>query len=445
MALPIPGARLDDGRLFSPHTTSSPHRARGRSTGPSRGAGPVVLSLALLAGCGGSSTGAAPAESPQPGPAPAAKEPFDLEKALAREADELPAREIRAADWSARAFGAGEPKIEQKEKLVAIAIPLGTDNQVECFVYNTMLDSGEVIRNFIELLDPEKVEVSRVVPWEISVHRESPAVFVEARYLVPTATGKAAGLLKIALHADKAHPIACLHDEVGYVRTFERLAKGLFDSFESKSAAPKPEYTDTVILRLDKVPVGFETSDLFKDENGERRWLARSATLLPRDPRTLHTEDDASNVLIDPQGRLKGGVWIETSGGKTNHRIELSQKANHQYEYTGEVEGKKVQGTFTPSAKAWLASPVATASELARLLKKKGGFDLKQQEYLPGVDPTKPVDVQYLRDASGAVTVSMSTMRLVGNLAPDGRPEAFEVSAGPPRLTLQRAYVRGKL
>ncbi|WP_437627688.1 hypothetical protein [Sorangium sp. So ce1151] len=150
-------------------------------------------------------------------------------------------------------------------------------------------------------------------------------------------------------------------------------------------------------------------------------------------------------MLIDPQGRLKGGVWIETSGGKANHRIELSQKANYQYEYTGEVEGKKVEGTFTPSAKAWLASPVATASELARLLKKKGGFDLKQQEYMPGVDPTKPVDVQYLRDASGAVTVSRKTMRLAGNLAPDGRPEALEISAGPPRLTLQRAYVRGKL
>ncbi|WP_437581386.1 hypothetical protein [Sorangium sp. So ce887] len=443
MALPIPGARLDEGQLISPNTTSSPRRARGRSPGAARGAGLLVLPLSLLAGCGGS-TGAAPAESPAPSAAPAAQEPFDLDKALAREVDELPAHEVRAADWSARAFGAGEPQIEQKEKLVAITIPLGTGSPVECFVYNTMLDSGEVIRNFVELLDPAKVEVSRVVPWEVSVHRESPAVFVQALYVAPTAAGKAAGLLKIALHADRAHPIACLHDEVGYVRTFERLAKGIFDSFDSKSAAPRSEYTDTVILRIGKVPVGFETSDLFKDEGGQRRWLSRAATLLPRDPRSLHIEDDASNVLIDAQGRLKGGVWIESEGGKTNHRIELSQKTNYQYEYSGEVEGKKVQGTFTPSAKAWLASPVATASELARRL-KKGPFDLKQQEYMPSIDPTKPVDVQYARDASGSVTVSLGTMRLVGNLAPDGRPEAFELSPGPPGLTLQRAYARGKL
>ncbi|WP_437603772.1 hypothetical protein [Sorangium sp. So ce590] len=443
MALPIPGARLDEGQLISQNTTSSPRRTRGRSPGVARGAGLLVLPLSLLAGCGGS-TGGAPAESPAPSPAPAAQEPFDLAKALAREADELPAHEVRAADWSARAFGAGEPQIEQKEKLVAITIPLGTSSPVECFVYSTMLDSGEVIRNFVELLDPAKVEVSRVVPWEISVHRESPAVFVQALYLAPTAAGKAAGLLKIALHADRAHPIACLHDEVGYVRTFERLAKGIFDSFDSKSAAPRSEYTDTVILRIGKVPVGFETSDLFKDEGGQRRWLSRGATLLPRDPRSLHIEDDASNVLIDAQGRLKGGVWIESEGGKTNHRIELSQKTNYQYEYSGEVEGKKVQGTFTPSARAWLASPVATASELARRL-KKGSFDLKQQEYMPSIDPTKPVDVQYARDASGSVTVSHGTMRLVGSLAPDGRPEAFELSSGPPGLTLQRAYARGKL
>ena len=447
MAFAIQGARLDGGQLCSPNRTSSPRRACGHSPGSARGAGLVAFSLALLAGCGGASGGAATVEVPAPGPAPApaAKEPFDLEKALAREVGELPAREIRAADWSARAFGAGEAKIEQKEKLVAISIPLGTDSHVECFVYKTMLDSGEVMRNFIELLDPAKVEISRVVPWEVSVHRESPAVFVQALYLIPKAGGKAAGLLKIALHADRAHPIACLHDEVGYVRTFERLTKGLFDSFESKSEAPKPEYTDTLILRLGKVPVGFETSDLLEDEDGQRRWFSRSATFLPQDAKSLHLEDDASNVLIDPQGRIKGGVWIETSRGKTNHRIELSQKKNFEYEYSGEVEGKQVRGTFTPAAKAWLTSPVATASALARLLKKKGAFDLKQQEYMPGVDPTKPVDVQYLRDASGAVTVSMRTMRLVGSLAPDGRPEALELSAGPPKLTIQRAYVRGKL
>ncbi|WP_437641589.1 hypothetical protein [Sorangium sp. So ce854] len=445
MAISIPAARLDGDLLSSRDATSSPRRARGRSPGASRGAALLALALPLVAGCGGASAGAASAEGPAPAPEPAAKEPFDLEKALAREADELPAREVRAADWSARAFGAGAPKVEQKDGFVAIAIPLGTANAVECFVYNTMLDSGEVMRNFIELLDPGKVEVSRVVPWEISVHRESPAVFVQALYLAPTGAGKAAGLLKIALHADRAHPIACLHDEVGYVRTFERLAKGLFDSFESKSAAPKAGYTDTMILRIGKVPVGFETNDLLEDEDGQRRWLSRSALLVPRDPRTLHIEDDASNVFIDPEGRVKGGIWIETSQGKVNHRIELTQKKNFQYEYAGEVEGKKVQGTFSLAAKAWLASPVATASELARRLRKKGGFDLKQQEYAPSIDPTKPVDVQYLRDASGAVTVNASSMRLVGSLAPDGRPESFEVSSGPPGLTLQRVYTRGKL
>lgn len=446
MAVSIPGARLDADQLSSRDATSSPRRARAGSPGASRGAGLLaLLSLALVAGCGGASTGAAPAESPAPASEPAAKEPFDLEKALAREADDLPAREVRAADWSARAFGGAAPKIEQKDGFVAISIPLGTANDVECFVYNTMLDSGEAMRNFIELLDPEKVEVSRVVPWEISVHRESPAVFVQALYLAPTAGGKAAGLLKIAVHADRAHPIACLHDEVGYVRTFERLAKGLFDSFESKSPAQKSEYTDTMILRIGKVPVGFETNDLLADEGGQRRWLSRSALLVPRDATSLHIEDDASNVLLDAQGRVKGGIWIETSQGKVNHRIELSQKKNFEYEYAGEVEGKKVQGTFSLATKAWLTSPVATASELARRLKKKGAFELKQQEYAPSVDPTKPVDVQYTRDASGAVTVNTSAMRLVGSLASDGRPESFEVSSGPPGLTIQRAYTRGKL
>ena len=53
MALAIQGARLDGGQLCSPNMTSWPHRARGRAPGYPRGAGLVALSLALLAGCGG--------------------------------------------------------------------------------------------------------------------------------------------------------------------------------------------------------------------------------------------------------------------------------------------------------------------------------------------------------------------------------------------------------
>ena len=234
-----------------------------------------------------------------------------------------------------------------------------------------MLDSGEVIRNFIELLDPAKVEVARVVPWEVSVHRESPAVFVQALYLVPTAGGKAAGLLKIALHADRARPIACLHDEVGYVRTFERLAKALFDSFESKSAAPKPEYTDTVILRLDKIPVGFESTICSRTERP-------AAMVLPARPPSCrvtrmlpHRGIEASNVSSILRGGVKESVWMETSGGEERTPFELSQKKNSSTRTRERYEGKKIQGTFAPAAKAWLASPVATASALARLLRRK--------------------------------------------------------------------------
>lgn len=442
MALSIPGGRLTASQLCSPHTISS----RTRAPRPARGAAITALLLSLLAGCGGSAA-STPVREPEPSPAEAPQEPFDLEKALAREASGLSARDLRTAEWSARALAAEAPKVAEKDEMVSLSIPIGTANPVECFVYNSMLDSGEAIRQFIQLIEPSKAQIARVLPWEASVHRESPALFVQALYTAPVKGGKVAGLLKIAMHADRAYPIACVHDELGYVRTFERVAKELFDSLETKEAPPRPEYTETFLLRVGKLPVGFETSDLLKGEGGERRWFTRSTLLVPQDERTLHIEDEASNVVIDAAGRLRSGIWVELSGGKTNHRIELSQKGNFQYAYSGEVQGKKVEGTFSPATKAWLPSPIATAAELARLLKKKGPFDLKQQEYSPGIDPTKPVEVRYQRDASGAVSVSFLTMRLVGSLAPDGRPEALEVASGSgsPGLTLQRAYVRGKL
>ncbi len=188
MAFAIQGARLDGGQLCSPNMTSSASpRVRQPLSRLRARRGPGRAVAGALAGCGGAS-GAPPAEGPAPGPRPRPRRrslSISRRRSPARPA-KLPARELRAADWSARVFGAGEAKIEPKEKLVAISIPLGTDTHVECFVYNTMLDSGEVIRNFYRAARPCEGGGRSRRPWEVSVHRESPAVFVQALYLVPT-------------------------------------------------------------------------------------------------------------------------------------------------------------------------------------------------------------------------------------------------------------------
>lgn len=442
MASFIPGAHAQDGALQPPRPglPRRHRRARGRSSRVS-----ALLALSLLAGCGGASAGADPAAAPAPAKETAKDEPFDLQKALAREVDDLSAREIRTAAWSARALAAADVKVAPREEAVALTIPIGTEHHVQCFVYGTMLDAGEAIRQFLKLLDPGKVEISRVAPSGVSVHRETPAIFVQAYYLFPTPRGKAAGMLKIALHADGQHPVACLHDEVGYVRTFERVAKGLFDSLDAKEKAKRPEFVETLIVRIGDVPVGFEHSELLKDEDGQRRWFSRSTSLWPRSPTVLEIEDDASNVILDADGRIQKGIWFESSDGKESRRIELSRKKNFQYEVSGEADGKKVSGTLTVAGKKWLASPLSTARELARLAKGKGPFELKQQEYEPGVNPSELVEIRYARDASGALTMTLGKMQLSGKLAPDGRWETIEAPAGEAKLTFQRAHAAGKL
>ncbi len=325
MALAIQGARLDGGQLCSPNMTSWPRRApRPRSE------------VRAWRRPGSRSRW----RSSRAAAAPAARRPRRArararargEGAFQRRGGARP-RDRRAARPGAPRRGlvgarvrGGEAKIEPKEKLVAISIPSARTPMSSASFTTRCSTRARVIRNFIELLDPAKVEVARVVPWEVSVHRESPAVFVQALYLVPTAGGKAAGLLKIALHADRARPIACLHDEVGMSARSSGLAKALFDRSSRRAPRSSPSTrtpsscASTSSLSASRRAICSRTRAASGDGSPARPPSCRVT------PNALHIEDGrrrtCSSILRADQGRrLDRDV-----GSKANHRIELSQK-----------------------------------------------------------------------------------------------------------------------
>src|SRR5262245_58708250 len=103
----------------------------------------VVGALAVGAlACGGAQpSAAAPASAGTP--AGAAKEPFDIEKAMAVEADDLSERGIKSPDgaWSTTALSAGDATVEPVDQDVLVNIPVAANAVVSCRVFDDTVDA----------------------------------------------------------------------------------------------------------------------------------------------------------------------------------------------------------------------------------------------------------------------------------------------------------------
>src|SRR5689334_24810901 len=85
-----------------------------------------LVVCALAAGCGGGAASGAPANNPEAAgqPAQADGKPFDIEKALAREADKLSDVAVSGPKgaWSATVPAAGKPTLSMVEGIAVVEI-----------------------------------------------------------------------------------------------------------------------------------------------------------------------------------------------------------------------------------------------------------------------------------------------------------------------------------
>jgi hypothetical protein len=389
------------------------------------------------------------ASSPTGGSDASASSPFDLDAMMAREAGELTAKAVTSPDskWVTQAYGVADAKVFVASEIVIVEIPIGTKAPIRCQVFDESVDPGGTL-NSVLAESAKVVDYQRVAPAGVAVIGGAPAMFVRTLYVADGANGKLAGALKLAFHAREGAPALCLHDEVGYQATFERVSKGFFEGFKlANDATAKPKYLEIAKTQLDERDVGFSLTKILAGEKpGWREYVSQRTTLIPTSPKDLAVQDSYNTLQVDTKGRLQRGVWVSAESGELTLQVTVTRSAAGKYAYEGTVSGRPVQGEL--SASSSISTPLQSMELLKRKLKAKKPFSEKLFEYHPSIDPSSAIPVVYSHESGAepdAVTVELGQKKLLTRLDEHGTPASATLQLGPRSLRIVREFREGTL
>lgn len=348
--------------------------------------------------------------------------------------------------WSARVSSSAQPQLDQGNGFTMVEIPIGSDEPVRCQVFASDIDAGGALAHVLADAS-RKVTLKKVLPWSVQVVGDTPAAFIDALYSAKTPKGDALGQLKVAVHPASGHPILCIHDEVGYRKTFERVTTELCESFRLASGRPAEHaFVEVQSARIGTLPVGFEKRVLTRTGN-ESELTTVTTMMLPAPNGSLRLVDDYRVEQIDSENLISRGAWVQAVMGEVTVHIELERAKPGLYKYQGELKGKPVSGELQMKTKG-LPSSLASAQRLAQQSRNADGFSYTEPRYWANVDPGKTFDVRYFRskgEAPQKVHIISENTEIVGELDEQGLLERAEMPVGASKVTFRRDFVHGKI
>lgn len=411
-----------------------------------------ALCGACLASCASapqarSPSGAGAAEKQAPAevtsPAEARRQ---LLAALEREREPMPQQKV--ADAEGRFAGAteavGRPVLEEAEAFTTVEIPIGTGAEISCFLYRDSIDAGVSLQRIISALG-ETVTLEALRPVEIAAAGARPALFLELDYTTPTEDGRtAAGQVKLMAAPDDDLPLICLHDELGYRRTFRRVAQGFAASLQPRGEQPR--FTELHVFRVNDLPVGFEQRRIWELEQGQTVVENTAVLMMPRSRNALVFQDTSSTQVSDKGQRVTQYSYARARDGQLLVHATLERQQGNTYRARGTHQGKEFSATLTTEDTQGLLSEVAIQRELKRRLLSGETPQLSFQTYAPADAPEAWRTIAYRKAPGGerAVTLVSGTMEARGELDEHGAVERVQMPVGgDATMTMERALAQG--
>lgn len=418
------------------------------SKGFRRSWGLVLIGLSACGGKPAEDATDAQAERTSTPPPKAQPAPVDVKALLARESTTLSTRSIadKQGAWSADVPSDAAPTSEEANGIVMVNVPVGAEEQVRCQAFSQELGAGAVFHSVLANA-PAGFEFGAVQPAGVKVIRNAPASYLDAQYTGDSPKGRVFGLLKMAFYAREGGSLLCVHDEVGYRKTFTSVADGFFESFKRQATSDQqPQWLEVSKTRMETTDLAVSVTKIFAGARpGEHRYESMSASFMPTSPKDLVLEDTVTKMELDARGKLQEGVWTVVEGGELALQMTLSA-AKNKLTYEGTVSGKPVKGELNP--KNALTSPLEAAALLKKQLSTGKAFKQVLYEYHPSIDPTALVPVTYAHEAGAdphLVQMTLGEMQMQMKVDAAGMPETATIPMAGRTMQFTREYVTGSL
>lgn len=275
---------------------------------------------------------------------------------------------------------------------------------------------------------------------------DAPYQAIHARFLLESEEGQGWGLMKVAAANKQGHGIACNHWNAGYAETFDRAFEELVGSFRAAEPPPEPDYEEIVTIALGDLTLGVLTASWRRDEEGDVQGIAETSMILPVSSYEFTVSYERAIDWSRADGDLINAYLRESDLDEEHTRLSLDWSRERGWYVEGRYKGKAIDATLDHDG--------GIASGLSELLLAR--FELAPQgdlwevslpRWLPGLDPTRVLDVRFSLDPEDPSRMRSQLEDLIEMEAvrgADGLPESAVMDVGDDTLTFQRIYRRGE-
>lgn len=388
-------------------------------------------------------------------PAFAAEEPQWLTDARAREIGSMEATQVDSKDgwFSLRTPGKLVNTVEKVEGSYTVALDVGGDANVYCEVLPDGIDLAGALQETLQRAIAEieanqgKIEARALESTNAGAYGAVPYIELAWLYRVASPDGPLLGSLKQFVMEKGKLGVFCVHNDIGFTRTFAAVTRAFADSLETAEPASTPYYAEISTASMSGVKIGVAVSTLERDAEGDTRARQMTAMLIATGDGAVRSQDSTHINWLRPDGSLINAAHIQVSNGEISHDLAL-QDVDGIWTVEGEVQGKEVKATLPQDAqpgnwvtqarqlRALLAQPDATGHEHAM------GFWVAENPGKLTEARTRILARQGDEHFTAQAEIGGITADLTLETA-SGMTSAADIKVGPLNMRLERIYVSG--
>ena len=399
----------------------------------------VALAFALF-GCGGGGTAVKKSQEPGQDATKAKFQTF-----IAREANGLKPAQA-GGDLKITVLSKGKPKttISSKAKPVQydITIPIGASLDVACYLTEEMSSPAVVLKSvFDNIVKVPGIESAGFKTLEADIFTNVGYLYLEAEYLTKD---KKYGTAKIVAVSTVNVSFYCTHDELGYKKTFLKVADSLANSayvqkFVTDFSGYKQKQID--IAYVNNMAVGYAESYQFSGEDKTRKNFSFSTFLIPRSTKELMSGDSVDTTVYDEEtGALLSGAYNSYENNEAEHEIEFEQVGPTRYKARGALQGKNFEKTFDSEKALVYSGYIVDQYSAGKTTNREWSFE----EYVPQspVKPTKSRVVLKETMPNGGKKIEYTFHTLKALLEVDGKSyTSMNLDMGSVTFLLKRKFL----
>lgn len=388
--------------------------------------------------------------------AQAAEEPKWLKDARAREGKSLQAGRIESKDgwFSVATPGKLVGTVEKVDGIYSIELDVGGDTSVHCVVYPEGIDLANSLRvtfeHMIKAIEASegKIEARALESTDAGAYGAVPYIALSWLYSVKGPQGVLVGGLKQLVMEKGGHGVVCLHDDLGYTRTFAAVTRAIADSLQTREPAGAPHYVEIATASMSGAKIGVAVTTLERDAEGDTRAMQMTALLLATEDGAVRSEDSTDIHWLRPDGTLINAASTSISNGELSADLSLTAE-DEAWVVEGRFQGKEVRTTLPPGAEP--GNWVVQARQLRALLAQPDAAGREHRidlwiednpaeltEFKTTLVAKQGDDRYTARGDFGGIAVDLTLDSASGMTA------AADLDLGPVRMKIERVYVSGE-